>query len=587
QHCIVFVNGEYWGIQTIKNLLNLHYLVSKYHINRYDAAVISGGGVLDDGVPGDEQHYLNVIGFIQYANIATQQNYDYVNTQLDLQSFTDFECSEIWLGNGDWPNNNTKMWRFKRSYDAGATNELDGRWHWMMYDLDAAFGGDCNTITASFNTLSNAFDSTFGSSTLVLRTLINNASYKNYFINRFADLLNTTFLPSRVRGIMNALDNELTPSMMEHVSRWRYPSVSTTLQARALETPSLTKWNTINSSLYNYAGLRPYKVRRHILNYFGLADTVKITLNVSDTSAGKIKMNTIYIDRFTQGINAAPYPWTGTYFNGNAVSIEAIANPGFRFLNWNDPSKTQNPLTTNVTADTSVTAVFAPDTGFNSIHYLYINELMSRNDQYLHDDYDEFDDWIELYNPNNFAVDVANCYVSDDASQKNKYRIGEGNHSTVIPARGFILLWADNSPEQGVTHTNFKLRASGGGIWLTLPDGRTVVDSVIYPSQITDHSWGRAMDGDSAWIDWNKPTPRSSNILLPDTHLPEALLYPNPAYNTQYIYFTVPVDAVISDALGNRIAELHQASRFDVTLLAKGVYFFHAESGEIIKFVKL
>jgi hypothetical protein len=585
--CVVFVNGEYWGLQTVKNLLNLKFLEAKYNVTKYQAAVISGGGILDDGLPGDEQPFLDLLSFVAGANIALQQNYNYVNTKIDLESFTDFECSEIFLGNGDWPNNNTKLWRYKSGYNPASTNALDGRWHWMMYDLDAGFGGDCNGVSASFNTLSNALDSTFGVHTLLLRTLINNSVYRNYFINRFADLLNTTFEPNRVRAIMAQLNAMLTPGMLEHVTRWRYPSVATTLLARSQEVPALTKWNTINASLYNYAGLRPYKVRKHMMTAFNLADTVHVTLDVSDTAAGKIRMNTICIDRFTPGAGPVPYPWTGVYFNGNPVTVAAVVNPGYLFLHWNDPSKTQNPITINIASDSLVTAVFGADTAFHALHYLFINEVMSRNISYLHDDYNEYDDWLEIWNPNNFAVDIAGCYLSDNPGNRTKYRIPAGSPSTVIPAKGFLLLWADSTAQQGSIHTSFRLGGQGDELFLTLPDGTTLVDSVIIPGMSANRSWGRNRDGDSLWITWQDPTPRMPNLPKEDRIEPETLLYPNPAVNTDQVHFSGAVSGYICDAIGNTVGTLENALTFNISTLAKGIYFLKTTSGEIVKFAKL
>ena len=178
-------------------------------------------------------------------------------------------------------------------------------------------------------------------------------------------------------------------------------------------------------------------------------------------------------------------------------------------------------------------------------------------------------------------------YVSDQTSNKKKYKLGEGSPNTIIPAKGFILLWADSTTEQGVIHTNFQLSGYGEGIYFTLPDGHTTIDSVIYPAQLQNHSWGRAKDGDSTWIVWDRPTPKASNLLQPLVSHPVSFLYPNPAFDSQFIYFAEAVNATIYDVLGNRIAELDQAVNFDITLLTKGVYFLTITSGETIKFVKI
>ncbi|MFL5752055.1 MAG: CotH kinase family protein, partial [Bacteroidia bacterium] len=398
RHCIVFLNGEYWGIQSIKDILSDDYFYHRYNMPKGSVTLLGQTGTLDDGAVSSEQAYASLLDFVKANDLNVPSNYDYVRTQLEPQSFTDFQCAEIYLGNGDWPNNNTKFWRYNRqSNDTLLNNYFDGRWRWITYDLDAGFGGDCKTISASYNALKKAVDSTFLSYTLLLRNLIKNNDYRNYFINRYADLLNTAFLPQRITSAVNSVSSEMLPEMMEHVTRWRYPSVSSTLASRAGEIPSLTKWNSIQSGLLAYAQLRPSKSRMHFINYFSLADTVKITVNVNDSTMGKVKLNTLYLDKWLLRNYAQVYPWTGTYFNGNPVSLEALARPGYKLKDWNSAGNTNTHLTVNISSDTLITAVFEADTAFHAKHYLYINELSAANKSGIIDEYNQHDDWVELY----------------------------------------------------------------------------------------------------------------------------------------------------------------------------------------------
>ena len=141
---------------------------------------------------------------------------------------------------------------------------------------------------------------------------------------------------------------------------------------------------------------------------------------------------------------------------------------------------------------------------------LYINEFMASNSSIIADEFSEFNDWIELYNPNNSAVSLAGYYISDDATNPLKYQIPT-NSTATIPAFGFLLIWADNQSEQGDLHTNFALGTNGEDLVLTAPDGQTLVDSYTFGIQTTDVSEGRSLDGASTWTFFTTPTPNASN----------------------------------------------------------------------------
>lgn len=588
-HVIVFINGEYWGIQSIKDIFDEHYIANKYGINKNNIAILELSGSVDDGLPSDNISYLNMRDFAVNNDLNNPGNYNYINMNMDVENYIDYICSEIYFGNGDWPNNNIKFWRYRRGYDPNAGLKRDGRWRWMLYDIDAGFGGDCSGIYFNYNALATATSTTGGNSTLLLRALLQSTTFKNDFINRQADLLNTYFLPSRIQGIITTNSNEITPLMQEHVERWRYPSVATTLLSRSSETPSLTKWNTINSGLMDYANKRPNKVRSHFMSYFSLTDTVTVSVNVNDTLAGRVKISTLLIDQNTVGITGIPYPWSGKYFTSVPVPLKAIARPGYRFVNWENTTITNPDTVVYLNSDTTFTAIFAADTSFHPFHYLYINELQSYNSTTIRDEYGDIDDWFEIYNPNNFTVDIDNYYVTDSIGNKTKYRFSSGSQRTIIPPKGFIVVWADEQKNQGVLHANFKLSAAGEELALVLPDGQTIVDSILFPAFPGDHSWGREHDGDSTWIDFKIPTPKQSNHIIRIYDETQPLqLYPNPSTGYSKIYFNKPATIRMYNSLGQCVHETQDpVLELDLPHLKEGVYYIRSEKDEIVKWIKL
>lgn len=154
-----------------------------------------------------------------------------------------------------------------------------------------------------------------------------------------------------------------------------------------------------------------------------------------------------------------------------------------------------------------------------------LNELMASNDLGpFFDDFFESDDWVEIYNPGGL-LDLAGYHLSDDPDVLDKYTIPASDPgSTFMTPNDHLVVWLDKDSVQGVLHANFKLSAENEGVWLTAPDGFTVLDSVVYPPQQTDISFGRVCDGCDGWMYFNVPTPEDENL---DQPLPTPVLYLN------------------------------------------------------------
>ncbi len=152
---------------------------------------------------------------------------------------------------------------------------------------------------------------------------------------------------------------------------------------------------------------------------------------------------------------------------------------------------------------------------------LYINEFMASNDSAYADENGDYDDWIEIYNPGSEPVDIGGMYISDDLADLTAYQIpATAPDSTTIPAGGYLILFADKEPEQGVLHVNIKLSGSGEQIALTAPNGTTVLDSLTYDAGTagaigygldTDKSCARQPDASDNWVVDDTPTPGASN----------------------------------------------------------------------------
>jgi hypothetical protein len=117
-------------------------------------------------------------------------------------------------------------------------------------------------------------------------------------------------------------------------------------------------------------------------------------------------------------------------------------------------------------------------------------------------------------------VDLTGYFLTDNLADKFQYEIGT-NGAHTIPARGFLLVWADGETGQnssgGVArsdlHVNFRLTQTGEAIALFAADG-TQIDAITFTNQTDDVSQGRFPDGSTNILLMpNSATPRAANRL--------------------------------------------------------------------------
>lgn len=135
-----------------------------------------------------------------------------------------------------------------------------------------------------------------------------------------------------------------------------------------------------------------------------------------------------------------------------------------------------------------------------------INELLPKNTQYGSDQDDEFDDWIELYNPANEAQDLSGYYLTDSKKDLTKWKFPIG---TTIDAKSYLIVWADGDSTQVGLHTNYKLSADGENVVLLDPKLQ-VINLVKYPITLIEQSWARKPNA-TGDFEWSVPTFNAAN----------------------------------------------------------------------------
>lgn len=365
QQVITFINGEYWGILALRERYDNNYFKLVYDIDAVDLLENDG-----DVKEGDAVDYTTFFSYFENNDLSLDANYAYIQTRMDTDNFIDYFATNIYLENDDWPSNNIVYWRKKTAgYVANAAYGHDGRWRWAFHDVTSTFDNyDRDALEHATTTNPIINDSPW--STLLLRKLLENNSFKIDFINRFADLMNTNFLASRINAKIDSMAAVIAPEMNDQYFRWKAPIDD-------------GDWQYHLNEERIFANQRAYFQRMHIRNKFGISSNINATLNVSDPAQGFVKMNTIAVKDGTPGITGNPYPWTGVYFHNIPVTLKAIALDGYAFSHWSGASNsTAEEITLTPTEDFTITAHFIPaePTGTSEVLYFWLMDNTLAND---------------------------------------------------------------------------------------------------------------------------------------------------------------------------------------------------------------
>ncbi|MCX5638203.1 MAG: lamin tail domain-containing protein, partial [Planctomycetota bacterium] len=145
----------------------------------------------------------------------------------------------------------------------------------------------------------------------------------------------------------------------------------------------------------------------------------------------------------------------------------------------------------------------------------------------------DYDDWIEIYNYGEDAIDIGGMWMTDNIDTGPAWQIPRGNPAlTTIASHGYLSIWADNQTGQGVLHVSFALSGTGEDIGLYDAD-RNLIDSIQFGPQEQNKSYGQLPDANDHWQVFDYPTPGKSNQSAPVAVIINEIMYhPYHALNT-------------------------------------------------------
>jgi hypothetical protein len=370
-----YINGTYWGIYNIREKINRYFIEDHHPYDKDSIDLLYHRHVTSRG---SNAHYLRMLRFLDTCDMGSPANYAWINTQMDVSNFMNYQIAQIYFDNQD-AGGNIKFWRPRTP---------DGRWRWILYDTDWGFGlhdrKAYRNNSLAFHTEENGpLWPNPPWSTFILRKLLQNPDFKAAFINRFNDHLNTTFHPNRVLAAIEEKYQLLLPEIDRHLDRWLI---------------NKQRWESQVDILREFARKRPAYVRQHLKQQFNLDTLARI--HIASSPGGRVILND-FLSADTADIK-------GWYFTQTNIQLKAVPNPGYLFSHWEGYTADQatNRFVTLTVPDKPIyaKAVFRLFT-HPLTNLVVINELCPSNKA--------SGDWIELHNTTKQKVDISEWVIAD------------------------------------------------------------------------------------------------------------------------------------------------------------------------------
>ncbi len=300
QPVVVYINGAYFGLMNLREKVDRFYLKDNHDVDIDNIDLLEEDTAVQEG---NFEIYHDMLDFVLENDMTDNNNFDQVRSNFDLEEIADYYIVQTAVNNTDWPANNIKYWRERK---AGA------KWRYILFDMDLGLGA-ASWSRASSNSIFNGISS-HGEKPFYqfMQAIWQNEDYRHYFLNRYADLLNTIFREEIFKKELEFTEASMDHEVRLHFEKW-LPG-------------GYDKWKEEHfPELYEFVADRPPFARQFVMQQFELEKEVQLQLNVFPEGAGQIKINTITPDQL---------PWDGFYFKDVPVELSIIPNPGFTFRHW-------------------------------------------------------------------------------------------------------------------------------------------------------------------------------------------------------------------------------------------------------------
>ncbi len=308
QRVAVFLNGEFWYNANILEKYDDQYLSEHYGVNPSNVVIVEKG-MLSEGKEDDEQLLSEIYTYLNENDLSDSEAYAGFEEIVDLQSYIDYMCFNIYIDNMDFTESKNSVWW--RSREKTFTPYEDGKWRFLLYDLDAMEWGDASMWGLKKQAQKNSFSLIpryTGNQAInrqpIYMALKKNPEFAKQFVLTFMDMVNKNF---------------------------RYENVLAVLDAYGRDTEHYLSGNggTRKASYYEeFFKDRASYIVPYMAKEFGLSGTLEtLTLRQNDPAGGTLLLNTIQPD-LSDG------QWSGQYYTDYPVTVTAVPADGYRFVGW-------------------------------------------------------------------------------------------------------------------------------------------------------------------------------------------------------------------------------------------------------------
>lgn len=336
--CVMYLNGEYWGVYEIREKVDDNDFTKEYYDQgRSDLQFIKtwGGTWAEYGGQQALDEWEVLQNFIVNNDMSVPANYTQASAELDMSSLVDYMIINTHSVCTDWLNYNTGWWR---GLDPDG-DPLSLKWRYIMWDVDASFGHyinytgvpDDSPEADPCDNESPSIDDPEGH-TAMLTSLLENPDFFALYINRYADLNNTYFTCDYMIDLLDEMIDRIAPEMPRQISRWG--------------NGSMTGWMNNVQELKDFINTRCTIINGGIEDCYDVEGPYNLTIIVDPPGAGDVKVNTII---------PLNYPYNADYFEGIPITLEAIPAGLNTFDYWTPANAALNPNLTTSIVDFEIT----------------------------------------------------------------------------------------------------------------------------------------------------------------------------------------------------------------------------------------
>ncbi|MBR1422089.1 MAG: CotH kinase family protein [Ruminococcus sp.] len=328
--CVLFIDGEYWGLYTLTQDMSAEYFSEKYDVPK-DEVICVRSSSLDEGREEDMLLYEDMLAFVTNNSMSDEENYKKACELIDMDNFIEYCAAEMYFFNTDWPQNNFGCWRTREVDDSNPA--ADGRWRFYMFDTESSCSHytDKHEQKSIFTYLREHDDEGIGG---IICSLIENKDFQMKLTTSIMKLANMNYSHD---NFTNTLEQYMSVYYKELDNYFkRFPTWANVSNATE---PMLARMDTFFS-------FRQMNITRALEEEFSLGEQVKLSL----AAEGK---GVLYIDATPVGGALEQ-----TYYQGCELTVKAVPQKGWKFDHWEGSDSKSDEAELTLDNSTSLKAVF-------------------------------------------------------------------------------------------------------------------------------------------------------------------------------------------------------------------------------------